>query len=97
MPVVSDHYTRSIAYKNAHRHGSLNHPQDISFLDEWYVDCDVVPKRKVGRPRKHARKASLAASIESIPEVEVEPQLSYMSNAEIYFVSNFSLPIYFEQ
>lgn len=69
MPVVSDHYTRSIALKNAKRHGSLIHPQDLSFLDEWYVDTDAAWKKNTRKRRGRPRREAPEQETESRPEV----------------------------
>jgi hypothetical protein len=41
MPVRSDYFTRSQVHHSPQRLGSLDHPQDISFLDGlWYYDAE---------------------------------------------------------
>lgn len=89
MAVISDYYTRSQAYKNAHRHGSIGHPQDISFLDEWYID-ENAPDHKRTRPRRQERRAILVEEAVSESELESEDDLQdiLVWNAKTYIVSS---------
>jgi hypothetical protein len=41
MPVRSDYFTRSQVHRSPQRLGSLEHPQNLFFLDEpWYYDAE---------------------------------------------------------
>ena len=88
MSVVSDYYTRSQGYRDAHRHGSLGHPQDLSILNPGHYDRDRTSRRAAVKRKNWPQKDAREVNDMEPEEVEARSVNEHVGKTAKFFLVN---------